>query len=568
MGSTIIGCGKCLPALEVENDELKALVDTNDEWISTRTGIKSRRVAVDETNSDLAEVAARQALGWIDGGSCRATPRPRRDRPCHLRHHHARRRLPFRSGPLAPPPGPLQRHRLRPERGVLGLRLRPCDGRVDDGRRGSLGRRRRRTQPPCAARSSWGPSASPASPTGPTATPASCSGTARAQPCSSGARSVPGILSSFITNEDDEANALTCAAAYEAPQPFDAHGISLDAAAAGDPGLAHVDEELAIGEAVADGKPRQVLRMNGPKVFKFASEAMTAAIRAALDRANLSLDDVACIVPPSGQRAHHQVRSEKARLPPRPVPALHRPYRQLVGCKRAHGPCRCLRKRAHSARRQGGARRVRRRLHLRCRGVRGVNQPALSALRTPDYPPPPVSPAFSLPRGRRILSRSNRAIVAHRRAPLPPRKRALDGMGAHDSRHQLHGIGNQEGRHRHGECGGQIDASHQHVLEAPACVRYDNERNARSQIGSHLSKPSSIRERRERVTQRQSQRGPHEKAPEKTARRPPRARPALRAWTRTAATPRRPESDTPRWPPSTPSERAQATRTPSRTSAA
>ena len=93
-------------------------------------------------------------------------------------------------------------------------------------------------------------------------------------------------------------------------------------------------------------------------------------------------------------------------------------------------------------------------------------------------------------------------------------------MGAHDSRHQLHGIGNQEGRHRHGECGGQIDASHQHVLEAPACVRYDNERNARSQIGSHLRKPSSIRERRERVAQRQSQRGPHEKAPEKTARRP------------------------------------------------
>ena len=36
MGSTINGCGKCLPALEVENDELKALVDTNDEWIAGR----------------------------------------------------------------------------------------------------------------------------------------------------------------------------------------------------------------------------------------------------------------------------------------------------------------------------------------------------------------------------------------------------------------------------------------------------------------------------------------------------------------------------------------------------
>ena len=68
MGSTIIGCGKSLPKLEVANDELKALVDTNDEWISTRTGIRSRHVAVEETATDLAEAAARQALGLADGG--------------------------------------------------------------------------------------------------------------------------------------------------------------------------------------------------------------------------------------------------------------------------------------------------------------------------------------------------------------------------------------------------------------------------------------------------------------------------------------------------------------------
>ena len=68
MGSTIIGCGKSLPKLEVANDELKALVDTNDEWISTRTGIRSRQVAVEETATDLAEAAARQALGLADGG--------------------------------------------------------------------------------------------------------------------------------------------------------------------------------------------------------------------------------------------------------------------------------------------------------------------------------------------------------------------------------------------------------------------------------------------------------------------------------------------------------------------
>ena len=37
--------------------------------------------------------------------------------------------------------------------------------------------------------------------------------------------------------------------------------------------------------------------MNGQKVFKFAAEAMTTAVHEALDRANLTLDDVACIVP-------------------------------------------------------------------------------------------------------------------------------------------------------------------------------------------------------------------------------------------------------------------------------
>ena len=66
MGCTIIGCGKQLPALDVPNEELTKLVDTSDEWISSRTGILSRRVCVGEGNVDLAEGAARQALGWAD----------------------------------------------------------------------------------------------------------------------------------------------------------------------------------------------------------------------------------------------------------------------------------------------------------------------------------------------------------------------------------------------------------------------------------------------------------------------------------------------------------------------
>ena len=37
VGSALVGFGKAIPALEVQNDDLKALVDTNDERIRTRT---------------------------------------------------------------------------------------------------------------------------------------------------------------------------------------------------------------------------------------------------------------------------------------------------------------------------------------------------------------------------------------------------------------------------------------------------------------------------------------------------------------------------------------------------
>ena len=44
MGIQIIGTGKYLPDRVVTNDDLAQIVDTSDEWITTRTGIKTRRV--------------------------------------------------------------------------------------------------------------------------------------------------------------------------------------------------------------------------------------------------------------------------------------------------------------------------------------------------------------------------------------------------------------------------------------------------------------------------------------------------------------------------------------------
>lgn len=61
--SRIIGTGAYLPAQVIKNDEMATRVDTTDEWIVERTGIRQRHVAADgEMTSDLATNAAREAL--------------------------------------------------------------------------------------------------------------------------------------------------------------------------------------------------------------------------------------------------------------------------------------------------------------------------------------------------------------------------------------------------------------------------------------------------------------------------------------------------------------------------
>lgn len=57
----ITGWGKCVPPGVLSNRDLEELTDTSDEWITTRTGIKERRIAHAEV-SDMAVVASHQAL--------------------------------------------------------------------------------------------------------------------------------------------------------------------------------------------------------------------------------------------------------------------------------------------------------------------------------------------------------------------------------------------------------------------------------------------------------------------------------------------------------------------------
>ncbi len=63
-GAEIVGTGFYLPEKILTNQDLEKTLDTSDEWIRTRTGIRERRIACEsESSSVLAAHAARQALG-------------------------------------------------------------------------------------------------------------------------------------------------------------------------------------------------------------------------------------------------------------------------------------------------------------------------------------------------------------------------------------------------------------------------------------------------------------------------------------------------------------------------
>ncbi len=64
---SVTGVGSYVPSRILTNDELSRMVDTNDEWITTRTGIRERRIAAaDEATSDLAAKAAVRALEFAN----------------------------------------------------------------------------------------------------------------------------------------------------------------------------------------------------------------------------------------------------------------------------------------------------------------------------------------------------------------------------------------------------------------------------------------------------------------------------------------------------------------------
>ena len=314
MGCAIIGCGKALPALEVTNDDLTALVDTSDEWITTRTGIKTRRICVDETNVDLAEAAARRALGWEEGDynerridpeeidlvifstatpdvmvpTCAALLRRRlglvnavafdMNAACTGFIYGLTIAESMMAASAAGAQGAPRRNAFRRALVVGGERLTRITNWTDRNTCVLFG------DGAGAAVVEWDPDRA-------------------------------GILSTFVRNDDDDANALTCPTAFDAPQPFDENGVNLDAMKKVDPGLPRIDEELDVTEAVAEGRPRQTLYMHGQKVFKFAVEALNNAVDEVLERAGLTIDDISFIVPHQANERIIKYAAKKMKLP-------------------------------------------------------------------------------------------------------------------------------------------------------------------------------------------------------------------------------------------------------------
>ncbi len=296
MGCAIIGCGKALPTLEITNNDFIQLVDTNDEWITKRTGIKARRIATTETNVDLAEAAARQALGWSEGGYSERALAPE---DIDLIIYSS-----VTPDTIVPSSASLLRRRLGLVNATAFDINAACTGfvyglSVAEGllAAGVV------PAPKANSRNAYRRALVVGSERLTRITNWEDRATCVLLGDGAGAAVVewdqnrPGILATYLVNDDDLDNALSCPMSFDSKPPFNESGVSEEVIAALDPSLAFIDDEIDVKEAVEQGRKRQLLYMHGQKVFKFASKAMGRAINEVCKRSGVSVDEIACIVP-------------------------------------------------------------------------------------------------------------------------------------------------------------------------------------------------------------------------------------------------------------------------------
>lgn len=340
MGARIIGCGKAVPQLVVENDELAKLVETNDEWISSRTGIERRNVSVRESTLDLALKAARQALS--ESGAVGLRARAAID-PATIDLIIFTTITP---DSIVPCSASDLKMALGAQNAIAFDINAACTGFIY----GST-----------VAESMMASSAPEA------ADSKGRNRVRRALIASSermtrlvdwqdrntcvlfgdGAGAVvleweeeeDGMLSSYLCNQDDADHVLTCPMSFDIPIPFAEDGIMSDEEARnahiaahpdpkevdysyiydlgcmGDPASGSVSERFELDELKADDAPFQTIYMSGQKVFKFAARAMEAAVREACDRAGMLPDQLDAVIPHQANKRIIEFSAKRLDMP-------------------------------------------------------------------------------------------------------------------------------------------------------------------------------------------------------------------------------------------------------------
>ena len=264
MGVTIIGTGKALPELKVDNQRITEIVETDNQWIIDRTGIEARHIAVAETGLDLAVKASEEALGDIDKDSIGlllvATVSP---------------------DMLVPSMGALVKRALKLENAIAYDINAACSGFIyglwnaealmkTHGIKRALviGVER------LSRITNW-----------------EDRGTCILFGDGAGCavleldENKTGIISSFIKNYDDVNNSLTCDMQY-CKTPFD-----------------------------DDGEKEMYIHMNGTQVFRFAVGAIGEAMDAVLQKAGIKADDVKYYVPHQANMRIIQSAAQRMKQP-------------------------------------------------------------------------------------------------------------------------------------------------------------------------------------------------------------------------------------------------------------
>ena len=306
MGCTVAGTGKALPELVVTNDDLSQVVETNDEWITERTGIRNRHVALEETSTDLAADAGRAALADAD-----MAPEDVDLLIC----------MTITPDAVVPSQACLVKARLGLERAVAFDLNAACAGCVYGidvaadmmeasaladlpeaaGLRLARGNRIRRALVIGVDRLSritdW-------------TDRSTCVlfGDGAGAVVLEWNAEAPGILSSFLENTDDPTLALACDQLRDLSTfPFGTIGQE-KAGAIMSASVEEVAEELSHPH-------HPFISMQGQKIFKWASKAMADAVRAACERADVPLADVALIVPHQANERIIRFAAKKLGLP-------------------------------------------------------------------------------------------------------------------------------------------------------------------------------------------------------------------------------------------------------------